>query len=81
MNEISRLGRNKVALASADGTKSADNDACGGAPADTGSLVPPHRIHPGESDIDLARSARISLINASSFELDYVAAAKREVSP
>lgn len=58
MNEISRLGRNKVALASADGTKAADNDACGRAPADTGSLVPPTQSTQG-SPISIWRAPRV----------------------
>jgi len=41
MEAIFKIRRNEVALVNADGTKSADNDARGAAPADAGSLVPP----------------------------------------
>jgi len=48
MEAIFKIRRNEVALVNADGTKSADNDARGAAPADAGSLVPPtHPNHPG----------------------------------
>lgn len=76
MNEIFRFGRHKVALADANRKKPADNDARGAVPVTAGSLVPPPKP-PQESHDGMARSARISLINASSFELYYVDAAKR----
>jgi len=56
MNDISKFGRNKVALANAFGRKSADNDARGAAPTDESSLVPP-TTQPPPGDLNSVRRA------------------------